>query len=97
MHFLVWVLKVFEQIVPPDRLDVYAKPFRRWRALPLTQAKRETMDRLSQEVEATRPVVGQVLALGEELRFESDHRQQERGAAEQTLAELIGVPTRHDL
>lgn len=76
---------------------MYAKPFRRWRALPLTQAKRETVDRLSQEVEATRPVVGQVLALVEELRFESAHRRRERSAAEQALAELIGVPTRHDL
>lgn len=78
-------------------LDVYAEQFRRWRALPLTPPQRETVDRLSREVEATRPVVRQVLALVEELRFEIAHRRRERSPAERALAELIGVPTGDDL
>ncbi|MFC5849634.1 hypothetical protein [Deinococcus petrolearius] len=78
-------------------LDVYAEQFRRWRALPLTPPQRETVDRLSREVEATRPVVVQVLALVEELRLGSLGQRRERGAAEQALAELAGVPTRDDL
>lgn len=77
-------------------LDMYAEQFRRWRALPLTPPQRETVDRLSREVEATRPVVGQVLALVGELRSGSTNPKRERSAAEQALAELIGVPTRDD-
>lgn len=78
-------------------LNVYAEQFRRWRALPLTPPQQETVDRLSREVEATRLVVGQVLALVKELRFESAHRRRERSAAERALNELIGVPIRDDL
>ena len=78
-------------------LDVYAEQFRRWQALPLTPPQRQEVDRLSREVEATRPVLREVLALVEELRFESAHRRRERSAAERALAELTGVPTRDDL
>lgn len=59
--------------------------------------QQETVDHLSQEVEATRAVVGQVLALVEELRLGSLGQRRESSAAEQALAELIGVPTRDDL
>ncbi|GAA5534100.1 hypothetical protein [Deinococcus aluminii] len=69
---------------------MYEEQFRRWQAQGPTAEQRQQVERLAQEVQATRPVVEQVLVLAE-LRKGSLDRILELSDAEVGLMTLLGL------
>lgn len=65
--------------------------FRRWRAAGLTPEQEQIVDGFSHEVEQTRPLVMQVLALAETLREDTTDRVTELSDLEFGLMTVLGL------
>ena len=74
-----------------EYLDLYEEQFRRWRAAGLTPQQTQTVDGFSVEVQRTRPVVDQVLALVETLREDTIDRVTELSDLELGLMTVMGL------
>jgi len=74
-----------------EYLDLYEEQFRRWRAAGLTPQQAQTVDGFSVEVQRTRPVVDQVLALVETLREDTIDRITELSDLELGLMTVMGL------
>jgi hypothetical protein len=74
-----------------EYLDLYEEQFRRWRAAGLTSEQAQTVDGFSVEVQRTRPVVGQVLALVDQLREDTIDRVTELSDLELGLMTVLGL------
>ncbi len=72
-------------------LDLYDEQFRRWRAAGLSPEQEQIVNGFSAEVQRTRPVVMQVLALVETLRGDTIDRVTELSDLELGLMTVMGL------